>query len=136
MGVSSIHYRQLPTDKERGQEDADHVIPRYNIGILASIQVHPGFVDEMGELTAVRRGVITAIYYVGTWTGYVFISHPASDRLGRRYAALIGTAVLAVGTAFEAGATRPHVYAMWIVGRIICGLGVSMLSTSVPLYQA
>ncbi|KAK6858280.1 general substrate transporter [Apiospora arundinis] len=108
----------------------------YNIGILASIQVHPGFVDEMGELTAVRRGVITAIYYVGTWTGYVFVSHPASDRLGRRYAALIGTAVLAVGTAFEAGATRPHVYAMWIVGRIICGLGVSMLSTSVPLYQA
>ncbi|KAK8116779.1 uncharacterized protein PG998_005060 [Apiospora kogelbergensis] len=108
----------------------------YNVGILSSIQVHPGFVHEMGNLTAARKGVITAIYYLGTWISYVFISHPASDRLGRRYAALIGTAVLAVGTGFEAGATAPRAYAMMIVGRIICGLGVAMVSTSVPLYQA
>ncbi|KAK8112956.1 hypothetical protein PG984_013482 [Apiospora sp. TS-2023a] len=108
----------------------------YNIGILSSILVHPGFVAAMGQLTAARKGVITAIYYLGTWVSYIFISHPVSDYLGRRYAALIGTAVLAVGTGFEAGATAPRAYAMMIVGRIICGLGVAMVSTSVPLYQA
>ncbi|KAK8029750.1 hypothetical protein PG993_011041 [Apiospora rasikravindrae] len=108
----------------------------YNVGILSSILVHPGFVAAMGELTAARKGVITAIYYLGTWLSYIFVSHPVSDYLGRRYAALIGTAVLAVGTGFEAGATAPRAYAMMIVGRIICGLGVAMVSTSVPLYQA
>ncbi|KAK8001273.1 hypothetical protein PG991_013495 [Apiospora marii] len=79
----------------------------YNIGILSSILVHPGFVTAMGQLTAARKGVITAIYYLGTWLSYIFISHPVSDYLGRRYAALIGTTVLAVGTGFEAGATAP-----------------------------
>jgi MFS family permease len=85
----------------------------------------------MGYPTASQKGVITAIYYLGTWTSYVFVSHPASDRLGRRYAALIGIAVVAVGTAFECAG----VYATMIVGRILSGVGVGLVSTSVPLYQ-
>ncbi|ORY61488.1 general substrate transporter [Pseudomassariella vexata] len=108
----------------------------YNVGILSSVLVHPGFDAEMGKLTASRKGVITAIYYLGTWTSYIFLSHPASDFFGRRYAALIGTATIAVGTAFEAGARSPGAYAMMIIGRIICGLGVAIVSTSVPLYQS
>lgn len=66
---------------------------------------------------------------------YVFISHPASDLFGRRYAALAGIFTVAVGNAFECGATGSGAYAMMIVGRIISGIGVGMLSTSVPLYQ-
>jgi MFS family permease len=89
----------------------------------------------MGYPTASQKGVITAIYYLGTWTSYIFISHPASDRLGRRYAALIGITVVAVGTAFESGASGPRAYAMMIVGRIISGVGIGLVSTSVPLYQ-
>ncbi|KAI2465820.1 general substrate transporter [Annulohypoxylon bovei var. microspora] len=108
----------------------------YNVGILSSVLVHPGFIKAMGHLTPSRKGVITAIYYLGTWLSYVFISHPASDLLGRRYAALIGILTVAVGNAFECGATGSGAYAMMIVGRIISGVGVGMLSTSVPLYQS
>ncbi|KAI1405040.1 general substrate transporter [Hypoxylon fuscum] len=106
----------------------------YNIGILSSVLVHPGFVKTMGHLTPSRKGVITAIYYLGTC--YIFISHPASDLVGRRFAALIGISTVALGSAFESGATGFGAYAMMIVGRIISGVGVGMLSTSVPLYQS
>ncbi|KAI0377350.1 general substrate transporter [Hypomontagnella monticulosa] len=106
----------------------------YNVGILSSVLVHPGFVKAMGRLTPSKKGVITAIYYLGTC--YVFVSHPASDLFGRRYAALAGIFTVAVGNAFECGATGSGAYAMMIVGRIISGVGVGMLSTSVPLYQS
>ncbi|KAI1483187.1 general substrate transporter [Daldinia eschscholtzii] len=106
----------------------------YNVGILSSVLVHPGFVEAMGHLTPSRKGVITAIYYLGTC--YIFISHPVSDLFGRRYAAMAGILTVAVGNAFESGATGSGAYAMMIVGRIISGIGVGMLSTSVPLYQS
>ncbi|KAI2607775.1 general substrate transporter [Hypoxylon fragiforme] len=108
----------------------------YNVGILSSVLVHPGFIQTMGHLTPSRKGVITAIYYLGTWLSYVFISHATSDRFGRRYAALAGVLTVAVGNAFECGATGSGAYAMMIVGRVISGVGVGMLSTSVPLYQS
>ncbi|KAJ8106056.1 hypothetical protein ONZ43_g7192 [Nemania bipapillata] len=90
----------------------------------------------MGYPTASQRGVITAIYYLGTWASYIFISHPASDRMGRRYAALTGIAIVAVGTAFESGASGPGAYSMMIAGRIISGIGTGLVSTAVPLYQS
>ncbi len=107
----------------------------YNVGILSSVLVHPGFVQTMGHLTPPRKGLITAIYYLGTWISYIFLSHPASDFFGRRYAAFTGTLTVAVGNSLECGARGPGAYAMMIAGRIICGLGVGIVSTSVPLYQ-
>ncbi|KAI0517917.1 general substrate transporter [Xylaria bambusicola] len=108
----------------------------YHIGILSSVLVHPGFRRAMGYPTASEKGVITAIYYLGTWVSYIFVSHPVSDRLGRRYAALTGIVVVAIATAIEAGASGPGAYSMMIVGRVISGLGIGMISTSVPLYQS
>lgn len=116
--------------------DSNHF--RYNIGIMATIYVNPGFKKALHGPTASQTGLITAIYYLGTWLSYVFLSHPASDRLGRRYAALTGISVVAVGAALQAGATgssKTSPYAMMIIGRIICGLGMALVSTSVPLYQ-
>lgn len=97
--------------------------------------VHPGFTEALGHPTAAQKGLVTAIYYLGTWFSYVFLSSPLADALGRRYAALAGTAIVAVGTGFEAGASAPSAYGLFVVGRIISGIGVAILSTSVPLYQ-
>lgn len=66
---------------------------------------------------------------------YVFLSGLASDRLGRRYAALIGTIVTCVGGAVQTGAHGKTAYAMMIIGRIISGFGNAVISTAVPLYQ-
>lgn len=108
---------------------------RYNVGILSSVLVHPGFDEQLHEPSSSDKGLITAIYYLGTWLSYVFFSRAASDVLGRRYAALVGTAVACVGTVLMAAASGRGAFAMVIGGRIISGLGVAVISTSVPLYQ-
>ncbi|RKU41825.1 hypothetical protein DL546_004274 [Coniochaeta pulveracea] len=108
----------------------------YNVGVLSSVLVHPGFVKQLHHPSASKKGLITAIYYLGTWISYVFLSHPASDRLGRRYAALVGTVITCFGSALQAGAKGSGAYAMVISGRIIAGIGVAIVSTSVPLYQS
>lgn len=111
----------------------------YNIGILASVLVHPGFADTVGgRLDPASKGALTAVYYVGTWLSYVFLSRAASDVLGRRMAALVGTGVACLGTGLQAGAGGgpKMAYGMVVVGRLVAGLGVAVLSTSVPLYQS
>ncbi|KAE8446081.1 hypothetical protein EG329_012589 [Mollisiaceae sp. DMI_Dod_QoI] len=108
----------------------------YNIGILATIYVNPGFIKALHKPTASQKGLITAIYYLGTWVGYVFLSGPINDKLGRRYAALSGAVVTCVGGAVITGAHGKSALAMMIVGRIISGLGNSLISTAVPLYQS
>ena len=102
---------------------------------MATIYVHPGFKKALHKPDAAHTGLITAIYYLGTWTSYIFISHPLSDRLGRRYAAATGTFVTLIGASLIAGARGGGSFSMMIIGRIICGMGVAVVSTSVPLYQ-
>ncbi|KAI0021732.1 general substrate transporter [Xylariomycetidae sp. FL0641] len=108
----------------------------YNVGVLSSVLVHPGFMEAVGRLDASRKGLVTAIYYLGTWLSYVFLAHPAADLLGRRLAALAGTAAVAVGCAFECAAAGRRAYAMVVAGRVISGMGIGVVSTSVPLYQS
>lgn len=110
-------------------------IDRYNIGIMAIIYQHPGFKKTLHNPKAPTTGLITAIYYLGTWLSYIFLSHPASDRLWRRYAALTVMAVTCIGSVLQASASGPSPLAMMVTGRIICGLGLAIVSTAVPLYQ-
>ncbi len=81
------------------------------------------------------KGIITGIYYLGTFISYIFISHPLSDWLGRRYAALAGTVVLCFGAVLQASSHGSTALGTMIAGRFICGTGVAVVSTSVPLYQ-
>jgi MFS family permease len=107
----------------------------YNIGILTPVYVNPGFIKALNKPTSAQKGLITAIYYLGTWCSYIFIAHPLSDRLGRRYAALVGAGITCVGAAVMTGADGKTAFASMIVGRIIAGFGNAIISSSVPLYQ-
>jgi MFS family permease len=99
------------------------------------VLVHPGFKAALHGPSAAQSGLITAIYYLGSWIGYIFIAHPVADRFGRRYAALAGMLVTCLGQALQAGASGPQPLGMVIAGRIISGMGTAMITTSVPLYQ-
>jgi MFS family permease len=107
----------------------------YNIGVLASVLYHPGFRELLHDPDASQSGLITAIYYLGSWLSYVFLAHPAADRLGRRYAAMTGMFVTCVGQALQTGAFGSHAFGMVLAGRIVVGTGTAIISTSVPLYQ-
>lgn len=114
----------------------------YNIGILSSILVHPGWRTALGGPSASQRGAVTAIYYAGTFLSYVLLAHPLADGLGRRRAALVGAVVLCAGADFMAGAGadgrgRASALALTLLGRLVSGVGVGVgvVSTTVPLYQ-
>ncbi|KAF2006049.1 general substrate transporter [Amniculicola lignicola CBS 123094] len=108
----------------------------YNIGVMASIYVHPGFVKALHKPSKATTGTITSIYYLGTWTSYLFISHPLADKYGRRVAAASGIFITGIGAAIQTSANGPAGIAVMILGRIVCGVGLAIVSTSVPLYQS
>ncbi len=97
--------------------------------------VHPGWVAVQNSPDASRKGSITGIYYLGTWLSYVFVSHTLSDLLGRRYAAMAGSLVSCLGAALQASCTGSSAFATMVMGRIVSGVGVAIISTTVPLYQ-
>ncbi|KAH8703021.1 general substrate transporter [Talaromyces proteolyticus] len=103
----------------------------YDIGIISTIYVAPGFKEALHDPSSDITGLITAIFYAGSWASYVFLSGPVNDRLGRRWAGIVGVMILCVGAALQAGAVH---LAMMIIGRIISGVGVGIVSTAVPLY--
>ncbi|KHO01571.1 General substrate transporter [Metarhizium album ARSEF 1941] len=107
----------------------------YNIGILSSILVHPGWREAMHDPTPASRGLVTGIYYLGTLLSHVLLSHPLADRLGRRHAAMMGTGTLCLGAICMASAHGGAAVAIMALGRWTCGLGVGVVSTTVPLYQ-
>jgi MFS family permease len=67
----------------------------------------------------------------GSWTGFVFLTGRVNERFGRRWTGFWGVAVLCVGAALQAGAVH---LSMMIIGRIIAGLGTSLVAAAVPLY--
>ena len=107
----------------------------YNIGILSSILVSKGWREALHEPSPLQKGLVTGFYYVGTLISYLFLSHPLADLLGRRRAAQMGALGLCVGAVLMAAAWGPYSLPMMVAGRWMCGLGVGIVSTSVPLYQ-
>ena len=104
---------------------------RYDIGIFSTIYVSPGFKKALNSPSSSDTGLITAIFYLGQFVGFAFLSGPTNNRLGRRWAGFVGVVVLCLGAVFQTAAV--HI-GMMIVGRIIAGLGTGIVSTSVPLY--
>ncbi|PMB63518.1 putative metabolite transport protein [Beauveria bassiana] len=102
----------------------------YNIGILSSVLVHPGWRGALHDPEPAQKGLVTGFYYVGTLIAYVFLSHPLADLLGRRYAAQAGTLVLCLGALVMAAAAGRYALGIMVVGRGICGLGVGVLGGS------
>ncbi|CAM1501198.1 Fc.00g103600.m01.CDS01 [Cosmosporella sp. VM-42] len=103
----------------------------YDIGILSTIYVSPGFKKTLNSPSSSDTGLITAIFYLGQFVGFAFLSGPTNNRLGRRWAGFVGVVVLCLGAVLQTAAVH---LAMMIVGRIIAGLGTGIVSTSVPLY--
>lgn len=102
---------------------------------MASIYVHPGFTKALSNPSKAVTGFITSIYYVGTFFSYLFIAHTLADNYGRRFAAATGVVITGVGAALQTCASGPLALAMMVVGRIVCGVGLAIVSTAVPLYQ-
>jgi MFS family permease len=93
-----------------------------------------GYVDETGELnvTSGQQSLIVSILSVGTFVG-ALLSSPVADALGRRKALMVDAGVFIFGNILQTAATR---IPLFLAGRTFAGLGVGLLSATIPLYQA
>ncbi|KAL1898458.1 hypothetical protein Sste5346_003361 [Sporothrix stenoceras] len=103
----------------------------YDIGILSTIYVAPGFKETLNNPSSSETGAITSVFYAGQFFGFAFLAGFVNNKLGRRFAGCVGVLGMCFGAALQTGA---HNLAMMIVGRIIAGVGCGIVSTSVPLY--
>lgn len=108
-------------------------------GVIASDQFKQDFgyfipAEQKVDLTTATKSLFVSILSAGTFFGALF-GAPLCDLLGRRWALQVSMLVFCVGVILQTAA-KPHEEATFAVGRVIAGLGVGIVSTSVPLYQS
>ncbi|OLL26298.1 Hexose transporter 2 [Neolecta irregularis DAH-3] len=92
-------------------------------------KAHPGHFD-FGDF---RTGIIVGAFSVGTFLGCM-IGGPSADRLGRRKALILWSAIYAVGVVIQFFSVDK--WFQIAIGRFVSGLGVGSLSVLVPLYTS
>jgi sugar porter (SP) family MFS transporter len=91
----------------------------------------PYFREEFPSGPA-KEGSIVSSFLAGCFFGAIASGY-LSDKVGRKYSVLIGSAVFVVGGILQATSTT---FAQLYVGRIVAGIAVGELSMIVPLYQS
>ncbi|OIW27181.1 hypothetical protein CONLIGDRAFT_671015 [Coniochaeta ligniaria NRRL 30616] len=104
----------------------------YDQGVMSGIITGPYFINYFHQPSRAEVGTMVAILEVGAFISSLTVGR-IGDILGRRRTILYGSMIFFVGGALQTLATG---MAMMMVGRIIAGLGVGMLSTIVPVYQS
>lgn len=88
---------------------------------------------ENGEFSAARQGTIVGLLCIGTLIGCL-VSGWLADKIGRRYTISSSAFFYIVGVIIEITSDRQWV--QFAMGRLVAGLGIGALSTSVPMYQS
>jgi MFS family permease len=90
--------------------------------------------NENGEkaLTPNQQSLIVSLLSVGTFFGSLMASWLA-DFIGRRWGLIASCGVFTVGVICQVASSA---IPLFVVGRVIAGWGVGLLSAIVPLYQS
>lgn len=92
----------------------------------------PYFIDYFNQPSKAQVGTMVAILEIGAFVASLVVGR-VGDIIGRRRTILYGSCIFFVGGALQTLATS---MALMMLGRIVAGLGVGMLSTIVPVYQS
>jgi MFS family permease len=90
------------------------------------------FKDYFNHPSRAEIGTMVAILEVGAFISSLMVGK-VGDIIGRRKTILYGSLIFVVGGALQ---TFANGMPMMMLGRIIAGFGVGMLSTIVPVYQS
>ncbi|KIP08805.1 hypothetical protein PHLGIDRAFT_87669 [Phlebiopsis gigantea 11061_1 CR5-6] len=117
----------------------------YDTGTIAGITAMKDWLRLFGEpstdlvnhptgyaITSSQQSLVTSILSAGTFFG-ALAGASIADRVGRRGGVFIATAVFSAGVALQTGC---HQWAAFVVGRVLAGLGVGLISTLIPMYQS
>ncbi|KAF5724338.1 sugar transporter STL1 [Fusarium mundagurra] len=104
----------------------------YDNGLMGGLVNTTAFKDTFDSPDSDMIGVIVAIYEIGCFFGAVF-SSIWGEKLGRRRSVFVGCIFLIIGAVLQAAS---YTRAMMIVGRIVAGVGMGTINSTVPVMQA
>lgn len=78
------------------------------------------------------KGFLTALLQLGAVIG-AFNQGWIAERISRKYSITVAACIFIIGSVMQ---TAAFDYALLVVGRLIAGIGVGMLSMVVPMYIA
>ncbi|KAH0348253.1 general substrate transporter, partial [Aureobasidium melanogenum] len=106
----------------------------YDQAVFSGVVVSNNFLelhDLVGPTKTKVLSTVAAMYNVGCFLGAV-LAFTVGDRLGRKKAVLLGTAIMTVGAILQATSfSLPHM----LVGRIIAGIGNGINTATAPIWQ-
>ncbi|KAI7087229.1 general substrate transporter [Hortaea werneckii] len=105
----------------------------YDSGVMTDVIASPNFLNYFStDKTSSTIGAINSTFSGGAVFG-ALMGGLTMDRLGRKKTVQIGAVIATVGGILQCAAVH---LAMILVGRIISGWAVGLMSMSVPVYQA
>ena len=102
----------------------------YDNGVFSGLIVSSWFLKTYHNPSSGLLGTISALYNIGGTIGSV-VAFFFGNRLGRRRTILSGIAVGTIGAVVQCAATD---IAQLVSGRIICGIGVGIMTSTVGLW--
>ncbi|KAL1708982.1 general substrate transporter [Schizophyllum commune] len=104
----------------------------YDQGVMSGIITQPHFRNYFQTPTAFQTGTMVAVLEIGAFITSLAAGR-VGDLIGRKGTLFIGAVVFTAGGAVQ---TFTNGFSVMIVGRVISGFGVGLLSTIVPIYQS
>ncbi|KAK2026537.1 general substrate transporter [Colletotrichum zoysiae] len=104
----------------------------YDNGLMGGLVNAPAFNKTFDSPDPTMTGLIVAIYEVGCFIGCVATAG-FGENLGRRGTIRIGCVIMVVGAIIQAASFGR---AQMIVGRIVSGVGMGIVNSTVPVLQA
>ncbi|KAK6536781.1 hypothetical protein TWF281_000995 [Arthrobotrys megalospora] len=99
----------------------------YDASVMNGLSILPSY-TEYFHLNDATTGLNNAAVWIGSILGIALVQ-PIPDRYGRKNAILIATIITVIGIILQAAAQN---IAMFVVGRIIIGLGTVLSNVSAP----
>ncbi|KZO96244.1 general substrate transporter [Calocera viscosa TUFC12733] len=104
----------------------------YDQGVMSGIITGPYFKAYFNQPTSAQIGTMVAILEVGAFVTSIMAGR-VGDIIGRRRTLFWGASIFVVGGAIQSFTPG---YGVMVLGRIVSGAGVGLLSTIVPIYQS
>ncbi|KAK9670939.1 hypothetical protein K7432_017225 [Basidiobolus ranarum] len=105
----------------------------YDVGVISGVLIMDPFEDRFGYAhNSLLKGFIVSSLVLGCFFGSLAASYLA-DRFGRKISIIIGGTLFTIGGALQASSFE---IGQLLVGRIVAGLAIGVLSMVVPLYQS